>query len=346
MERGGLANEGWRAFALEIGDSAFRQQTLGGQNDEDGTEITGIGHYTGPSQIADTMENLYGLKVRRIKVELGWPFDFDKDVFLKKLESAGVPKNYAADGKVLFILPNGMFHHVTHPLTRLSGKEGFGVADWDAHTDDYNYEEREKDGGWGLKQELHAGRFADLLTEDCGASSLAYIGVCHEPYFKKSRWATQKVIEKKGIKDATKELMDNVREDEIYATVDLDVLNCKKENMRVCRDWEPDGSMRLNELVDSIRTVNGEKEIFGADIVGYSSSEYLNNGKRDEREKLRTTRSCLTAAVVAGEIMGFDTSNAMELLQKTDCEIKKYDSCKEGIKRFFSYAKKSLSGPW
>lgn len=348
MEEAGLANkDGWRVFALEIGDCVFRQQTLDGQDDKDGTEITGVGPHKGPSQIADIIESSYGLKVKRIKVELSWPFDFDKDTFINKLERVGIPKNYSDSGKTLFILPDGMFHHVTHPLTRLSGKKGFGVAYWDAHTDDYNYEEREKDGGWGLKQEMNAGRFADLLTEDCGASSLAYVGVCHEPYSKKSRsWATQNAIGKKGVKDATKELMANMREDKVYATVDLDVLTCKKENVRVCRDWETDGSMKLNELVDSIRTVRREKEIFAADIVGYYASEYLDNGKRDEREILRTTKSCLTAAVVAGEIMGLDTSKPMELLQKTDSEIKKYNSYEEEIKRFFSYAKKSLSGPW
>lgn len=348
MGRKGLAGqEEWQVFALEIGDLVFRQRTLeNGYDDEAGTGAKGVGAHKGPGQIADFMEDLYGLKVKRIKIELGWPYDFDKDVFLKKLEKAGIPKNYSETGRVLFILPDGKFHHVTHPLSRLSGKKGFGVADWDAHTDDYNYEDRKKDGGWGLKQNLACGKFTDLLTEDCGAGSLAYIGVCHEPHFKKSGWATQRDIERKGAKDATKELMDDVHEDEIYATVDFDVLNCKKENVRVCPEWKTVGSMGLAGLVDSIRTVREEKEIFAGDIVGYSSLEYLNNGRPDGREKLLTKKSCVAGAVVAGEIMGLDTSKAMEMMQETDREIKIYDSCKEGTKRFFGYIKKSLSGPW
>lgn len=122
---------------------------------------------SGVEQAATLLETLYdGIEVKRV-----WPkarLSVDKDELLEDLKSAGVPENYSENGKALFILGSGEYHHLTHALTRLSGKKDYCVFYRDAHTDDYA---RDLNGTrTSPKNDMACGDFADLLTEDCGAA--------------------------------------------------------------------------------------------------------------------------------------------------------------------------------
>ncbi len=288
------SSESWRIFALEV-DS-------------------------GVEQVATLLEKLYGVEVKRV-----WPkarLSVDKDELLGDLKRAGVPENYSENGRTLFILGSGEYHHLTHALARLSGKKGYAAFDWDAHTDDYA---RDLNGArMSPKKSITCGDFAELLTEDCGAASLNYIGTKDEPNYRKSaRWATQRDIERKGIVEATRELVARAGETDCYSTVDLDVLDSDGENVRVNSKWERSGSMKLGDLLDSIRLVMQNKEVFAADITGYGAHEsHAGDTSYARREKLVTVKSCLAACVVAGEFMGMDTKRARGVMEKIDWKIR------------------------
>lgn len=275
----------------------------------------------GVEQVATLLEKLYGVEVKRV-----WPkarLSVDKDELLEDLKRAGVPENYSESGKALFILGSGEYHHLTHALARLSGKKGYAAFDWDAHTDDYA---RDLNGArMSPKRGISCGDFADLLAEDCGAASLNYLGTKNEPNYRKSaRWATQSDIEKKGIVEATRELVSEAAEQEAYDTVDLDVLDSNGENVRVNPKWERSGSMKLGDLLDSIRLVRQNKEVFAADITGYGAHEpHTGDDSYARREKLVTVKSCLAACVVAGELMGMDTTRARGIMEKIDWKIRR-----------------------
>ncbi len=285
-------------------------------------------------RIAKSIEKLYGLKVKRINVETSdivndadLRLEIDKGRLLEKLEEAGVPKDYSETGKTLFILGNGRYHHLTHALARLSGKEGYGVVDWDAHTDDDTYVSRTGESSRcgttkATKQKIRCGTFADLLTEDCGATSLVYIGSSSEPCFRQSKWVTKWDLYANNIENLTRRAMKSSREDEFYATIDLDVLD-SDENVRVYKEWTDDGSIKLNRLVESIRTVRQEKRIFAADICGHELSAPDGGSKRD---KLITEKTALAVSLLAGEMMGLDTASARNAIKEVDLKIRYEES--------------------
>lgn len=118
------------------------------------------------------------------------------------------------------------------------------------------------------------------------------------------------------------ELLARVPETDCYDSFDLDVLD-SGENVRVNPKWERSGSMKLGDLIESVRLVGHDKEVFAADITGYCAREPYTGDAR--REKLVTVKSCLAVSVLAGEIMGLDTSRAREIMEKVDRKIKHLD---------------------
>lgn len=277
----------------------------------------------GVEQITALIEKFYDIDVKR--VHLRARHSVDKDELLHELACAGIPKNYSEkNGKTLFILGGGEYHHLTHALTKLSGKDGYCVFDWDAHTDDYGRDV----AGARLRhgQEISCGSFADLLAEDCGAKKVNYIGVTNEPQSGESGYTTPTDIENDGIADATRELVSMAEEKYAYATVDLDVLD-EAENVRVNTYWERDGSLRLNDLLTSIKLVRQGKEIFAADITGYNSFEpHTGDNPYSAKEKLVTVKSCLSVCLIAGELMDFDTAGVRDVLDKVNLRIMHIDS--------------------
>ncbi len=274
----------------------------------------------GVEQVATLLEKLYGVEVKRV-----WPkarLSVDKDELLEDLKRAGVPENYSESGRALFILGGGEYHHLTHALTRLSGNNEYGVFDWDAHTDDYTHNVR--DGTEESKRVISCENFADLMTEDCGAKSIAYFGVRNEP---KSNGPTVRYVHcddprMENARRVAGEIASRVEEQEVYATVDLDVLDVG-EDVRVNSHWERSGSLRLDDLLKSIRTVRQSKDIFAADMTGYNSFEpHSGDNPYAAKERLVTVKSCLAACVVAGEIMGLDTGHARCMMEKIDWKIR------------------------
>lgn len=266
-------------------------------------------------RVADKIEALYDIKVTRIrpnKVVL-CP---NKDRLVDELERAGVPKDYPKTGKHLFIGGDGNYHHLTYALTKLSGMNGFGVFDWDAHTDDYRYMMKK------VSNIVDCEEFAGRLMKECGATSITYFGVGHEPNQKGPdiRWLQKDEPKMGRPKEATAELLNRVHEKKMYATIDLDVLDAK-ENVRVNPMYEGEGSMELEGLIASVNAVKEDKELFAADICGHK----LWGPPRDEKEKLTIEKSVLAVSLIAGEIMGFDTAKARTAIETVDREIKKYD---------------------
>lgn len=289
-----MADTDWQVFAIEV----------------DG----------GVEQIARSIEKFYGLKINRIKVDNADELkEIDKDELLKKLKGAGVPQNYSERRKCLFILGDGDYHHLTHALTRLSGKKNYALFDWDSHTDDYR--DVKWSCGLGTKQVLACDQFTDLLTEDCGAASVTYLGFANgrfrefggvdEPAFKQSRWASQSDLKKRDVKDITKELAVAAEGEDAYITIDLDVLD-PSEHVSVYFDYAV-GSMKIDELVDSVRTVGGQKDYFACDVVGYHAGA----------TRLVRKKSVLAATVLAGEVMGLDSSRAYAEMREVDLELSK-----------------------
>lgn len=287
-------------------------------NDEADWQIFALDTKTdkSPSQVAGVIEKLYGLKVKRLEVDIDGSFTVDKNTLLDKLEEAGVPENYSENGKCLFFLGGGQYHHLAYGLTKFSGRTGFGFVDRDAHTDDGRLRRLGKE--W-----VDFGRFTDLLEEDCGASSITYMGICHKPKIRSSRRATVSDLKGKDIGKVTEEMMADIPEKHLYQSTDLDVLD-SRENVRVDSRWQNDGRMSLNGLLDSIRVVrNSDKEVFAADIGGYESWEaHRGWPASDEWEHLVEVKSCLAVSAVAGEIMGLDTSRARGLMAKVDSKLR------------------------
>lgn len=283
-----MSASGWRVFTIGVDGEAGR--------------------------VADKIEELYGIKVTRIQPH---PIVLcpDKDKLVNELERAGIPRNYHSDGKKhLFIGGDGNYHHLTYALTMLSGMNGFGVFDADAHTDDHWYIMRK------ASNIVNCENFAGRLMEECGATSITYFGVGHEPNQNgpEIRWLQKDDPRMNETKEATvKELLNRVHEEKMYATIDLDVLDAK-ENIRVNPMYEREGSMELEGLIASINAVKENKELFAADICGHK----LWGPPGNEKERMMIEKSTIAVSLIAGEIMGLDTAGARDVLKRIDSEMK------------------------
>lgn len=173
----------------------------------------------------------------------------------------------------LVVYGSGNFHHYTYGLCMHASRmcQDFGYIHFDHHND-YNIEpERE------IRGEIACGTFVKTILEDTNASAALFVGsrppkealingIPH-PYIYEEHLRTHSRFNK--LERLLKQLPDDV-----YLSFDLDVM-CKSA---IITAWDQ-GNLKIHELMKAISIIKKNKNIIGADILGYGDPQNKLGGK-------------------------------------------------------------------
>lgn len=196
------------------------------------------------------------------------------------------------EGKILTLYSKGDYHHYTYGLCKV-------VAD--KRSEDYCYMHLDRHDDAVFSNHYHIGMasFVQHIKKYAKAKSVLMLGPPH------LCWSLLEKDIEPGIELITEEGLRNQKnfrkrivqqpEKDVYLSCDLDVMARKEFEAR----WDR-GTLKLDETKRVIQTINEEKNIISADILGYGGGDI---------------KSCLVYAVLAGTLIGKDTKEAEKLFE-------------------------------
>lgn len=195
------------------------------------------------------------------------------------------------EGKILTLYGKGSYHYYTYGLCKV-------VADPRSKKYCYMHLDRHDDAIFNKHYHLRLSDFVQHIKKYTNANFALLLGpprFCDNTLFNLEP-GIELITEKELYKQ--KEFRERIikqPEEDVYLSCDLDVLHPKEFNA-----WYTRGRLRLKDAKRIVKTINEEKNIISADILGYAGSDL---------------KSCLIYAVLAGTLIGKDTKEAEKLFQ-------------------------------
>lgn len=216
------------------------------------------------------------------------------------------------EGKILTLYSKGDYHHYTYGLCKVvadSRSKSYCYMHLDHHNDAifYNY------------YDLGMAAFVQHIKKYTNASSVLLLGP-PKSSFEALNYVTPGIdlVTEKELYDQKnfRKIISNQQEKDVYLSCDLDVLHREEFSANWSR-----GELKLDDAKTIIKTINEEKNVISADILGYNGSDI---------------KSCLAYAVLAGTLMNKDIKEAEKLFKylKENPNIEQEDALKiiKGLK--------------
>ncbi|MFA5888276.1 MAG: arginase family protein [Candidatus Nanoarchaeia archaeon] len=195
---------------------------------------------------------------KRLKEIEGFIADFQKTAD-KEIVAKAVAECIKTDSRVLALYGHGGYHFFTYGLAMLANKlsDEFGYIHIDRHHDSWFYNWEKITCGGFVRQ-------INLDTHVYGSSRrMIYIG--------NDGGATANIFLGNVIRDNIAEELEKtlkvMRVDDVYVTVDLDVMPSDD----VMTAFER-GKLRKDDIKAILKTIRQQKRIISADIVGFTES--------------------------------------------------------------------------
>lgn len=160
----------------------------------------------------------------------------------------------------LAVYGSGWFHHFTYGLTAAAGNKKFCYIHVDRHTD-FLPGYRLRDGA------IIYSNFVEDIRRD-NANDLILIGSFISDYKGFVLAPIMDSINTPEALIAIEKHLDSTYDD-VYVSFDLDVLDNE-----VINDWQKEGKMSRKRLLEFARMIKKKKNIIGADILGFTNSNY------------------------------------------------------------------------
>lgn len=210
------------------------------------------------------------------------------------------------DGKVLTIYGHGNYHHYTYGICKHVAwprSNDYLYTHIDYHTDDARSRSFTKKSGLIFK-ELSCGAFTHDI-KDYGAKNFLFLGCDVKCGPRTTRTYNQRklqnAVKKGGLKPLIARILRGKRCDDVYLSMDLDVL--RNEDMVT---GYQQGDLNLEQLLEIVGTIREEKNIIGADILGYSGSACYNAQDLSTQWRYYIELSQLTYLILASKVAGKD----------------------------------------
>lgn len=157
--------------------------------------------------------------------------------------------------KTLALYGSGQYHHLAYGLCRLANdlSKNFAYIHIDHHSDSY----KSKTG------KISCSSFVQYIVGDGFAKESLLIGATHPSA---AGFTDEHSLYKSGMK-TLEELLDNSRYDNVYLSIDFDIM--KKGEISTIPSR---GAMDKKMILDVIGIIKSKKNIISADILGYTFS--------------------------------------------------------------------------
>ena len=217
------------------------------------------------------------------------PFDYVKKETITNQVNE-VTKNL--EGKILTIYGHGDFHHYTYGLCNTIAK---------TRSDDYAYIhiDNHPDARYNYDCTLGCGSFVRNILEEPEAKTLFLLG--NGSYLSEQYLTVEQKTLIDNTKRTTQRALKKIPSQDVYVSMDLDILTRKEINTGYNQ-----GKLKLNHMLNTIRTIKSEKNMISADMLGY-------DGKDRGLPLASYGTSLLTYATLAAEITGKDTKELKKL---------------------------------
>lgn len=246
-----------------------------GRNNGNDWQILVLLHDESSRQVAEFFTGIYPIRIgkfpKRIK-RLN-----PKKKIIKNIEHIS-KKTDLNGGRVLTLAGAGGKHQYTYGLCKVFAdkkSKGYGYIHFDLHDDTKQ-----------IIDNLHIGcaSFVQHLLEDGGkVEKIFYVGCCQEvslPNVIAVKNFQDKIIlknYKNVMEESARDLMAPLKNfpEDVYVSMDLDVL--EKKDIHTGFGY---GKLSLEKLIQCIEIIKSEKNIIGADVLGYETEKLMEKGTK------------------------------------------------------------------
>lgn len=213
-----------------------------------------------------------------------------KNRIIDEIRDIAQKNNFGGEKKILALAGEGGVHHYTYALCRVFAdpkSDNYGYIHFDAHDDTGS-----------VMDYFHLGcaSFVHLFLEkNSRVKKVFYVGCFKKPQkpvnAPKDFEENIKVIEENKItRMSVKKLMAPLKKmpEDVYVSMDLDVL--RREEIYTKYGYGP---MTLSKLINCLEIIKKEKNIIGADVLGYHWRETL----EDKSKSLKTYKEIVDCLV-------------------------------------------------
>lgn len=195
----------------------------------------------------------------------------DTSLLLKDMRSA---LSHFKGGRILATNGHGRFHHFTYGLCRIADyiSNRYCYVHIDHHWDSARYRENNN------TNEIGCGSFVPYIMDNTHAESVVFLGVDVKNrsmsllYDNQAREINNscdsiaEMVDGEFDFEDLERLVSSIKQDDVYVTIDLDVMNFKE----VITGYDRGNLSRVG-LFEALKLIREYKRIIGADITGYSS---------------------------------------------------------------------------
>ena len=219
------------------------------------------------------------------------------------------------EGKILTIYGHGGYHHFTYGLCNVIAKK---------RSDNYAYLhiDNHSDAWYNSNGTLGCGSFSKNILEEPKAKKIIFFGNNYD--------SNEIFIKQESLtlnpKYATRMALKKLHQQDVYPSLDLDILSRTEINTGYDQGW-----LKLEHMLNIIKTIKNEKNMISADMLGYVKKYWFIS------PAIHST-SLLTYATLAAEITGKDTKELKKLhtyfKNKKSLQLskKEFEKITEGLK--------------
>jgi hypothetical protein len=179
---------------------------------------------------------------------------------LRTILEEAIPENIKTSARpALTLYGHGEYHHYTYGLCSV-------LADRKSPSYAYIHIDQHHDMWSDSHNMLHCGRFTRSLLKDSNAQKVVLLGINTVDYHCAGKDILYIRHENRYL-ERVKGILNNIPKD-VYISIDLDVL--KYDEMQT--HW-PKGKMTFSELETTLKTLLTEKNLIGADILGWDDAD-------------------------------------------------------------------------
>ncbi len=238
-------------------------------------------HDEASRHIAAFMQKHYTIKTGKIGKR--YSHHSLKETLMRNIQDIYNKNNFNGN-KSLILAGSGNMHHYTYPICKIFAdkkSKGYGYIHFDLHDDT---------GKIDLLDDIHIGcaSFVQYLLDEDKIKNVFYVGCCQEIDLPSFVWNTEKYSKKVKIvkyhsleNNESKIIMTSLKDipNDVYVSMDLDVL--ERKDIHTGFGY---GKLSLEKLIQCLEIIKSEKNIIGADVLGYETEKLMEKGTKTYKE--------------------------------------------------------------